>query len=282
MYNECDHSLRLYIVQLYGITKDPKTEEFMMVLKYADENLREYLKKDFYNLNWKKKLDILCNISDALDVIHKSNYIHKNLHSGNILIFYKEVIVTKIADLGITQLIQNSRSSSYSSNVCGVLPYIAPEVLYGEPYTFASDIYSFGIIMIEMITGKPPYSNVPHDEKLALAICNGLRPRVAKGTPKVYIDLVNQCLDANPEKRPKSLSYYLQYLKRYKDFIDVISHDSTSENKFHSEAIYTSRYMNFTNLSIPRNSTRVQIEDSKGENLKLTFSFNVNLITEFI
>ena len=83
-------------------------------------------------------------------------------------------------------------------------PYIAPEVLDKKPYTFASDIYSFGIIMVEVSTGKPPYGNVPHDEKLALAICNGLRPRVAKGTPKCYIDLVNQCLDANPENRPSA------------------------------------------------------------------------------
>ena len=56
--------------------------------------------------------------------------------------------------------------------------------------------------MVEISTGKPPYGSVPHDGKLALAICNGLRPRVAKGTPQCYIDLVNQCLDANPEKRP--------------------------------------------------------------------------------
>src|SRR6266542_550535 len=90
------------------------------------------------------------------------------------------------------------------TNACGVLPYMAPEILDKKPYTFASDIYSFGIIMIEISTGKPPYGNVPHDENLALAICNGLRPRVAKGTPKCYIDLVNQCLDANPENRPSA------------------------------------------------------------------------------
>ena len=75
-----------------------------------------------------------------------------------------------------------------------------------KPYTFASDVYSIGIIIVEMSTRKPSYRNVPHDEKLALAICNGLRPRVAKGTPKCYIDLVNQCLDANPENRPSAIS----------------------------------------------------------------------------
>src|SRR5436190_13787726 len=102
----------------------------------------------------------------------------------------------------IWDLHKNNSKSTNSSNVCGVLPYIAPEVLDGRPYTFASDIYSFGIIMVEMSTGKPPYGSVPHDEKLALVICNGLRPRVSKGTPQYYIDVINQCLDVNPEKRP--------------------------------------------------------------------------------
>ncbi|GBC14562.2 kinase-like domain-containing protein [Rhizophagus irregularis DAOM 181602=DAOM 197198] len=85
-----------------------------------------------------------------------------------------------------------------------VLPYVAPEILEGEPYTEASDIYSLGIIMTELTTGKPPYGTVPHNDDLTLTICNGLRPRVAKGTPKRYIDLVNQCLDADPQERPSN------------------------------------------------------------------------------
>src|SRR5207248_4965081 len=140
------------------------------------------------------------NIAFNLRIIHNENYIHKDLHSGNILQF-NYLARSKITDLGLAQSINNSKTSN-SSSVCGVLPYIAPEVLDGRPYTFASDVYSFGIIMIEVSTGIPPYGSVPHDEKLALAICNGLRPRVAKGTPQCYIDLINQCLDANPGKRP--------------------------------------------------------------------------------
>src|SRR5438067_12064458 len=58
--------------------------------------------------------------------------------------------------------------------------------------------------MVEVSTGRPPYGSVPHDEKLALAICNGLRPRVTKGTPNCYIELAYQCLDAAREKRPSA------------------------------------------------------------------------------
>ena len=243
----------------------------MMVLEYADnDNLRKYLKNEFLNLTWKEKLKFLYNIVHNLYNIHSKEYVHKDLHSGNILQFDKsKLCFTKITDLGLAQLINNSKSSN-SSSVCGVLPYIAPEVLDGKPYTYASDIYSFGIIMIEVSTGKPPYGSVPHDEKLALAICNGLRPSVAKGTPQCYIDMVNQCLDANPEKRPSArelwniFGSWIHDEKEFNDTDKTISQESSSETATNSEAIYTSRFMSFTNLSKPINSTGVQIEDPEG------------------
>src|SRR4051812_29156763 len=245
-----------------------------MVLEYAEnDNLRKYLKTNFLNLTWYQKLLFLDNISYNLETIHNQKYVHKDLHSGNILQFD---YFTKITDLGLAQLIKNSKTSN-SSSVCGVLPYIAPEVLDGKPYTFASDVYSFGIIMVEISTGKPPYGSVPHDEKLALAICNGLRPRVAKGTPQCYIDLVNQCLDANPEKRPsvdeiRNMIRNWRYDEKFemrvcKEFIDAdkfISQVSFSETETNPEAVYTSRFMSFTNLSKPINSTGVKIEDLEG------------------
>ena len=90
------------------------------------------------------------------DKVRNFTSIHKDLHSGNILQFYYQGWCdTRISDLGLAQLIHNSNSSK----ICGALPYIAPEILNGKPYTFASDIYSFGIIMVEVSTGKPPYTD---------------------------------------------------------------------------------------------------------------------------
>src|SRR5947209_11594912 len=125
--------------------------------------------------------------------------------------------------------------------------------------------------MVEISTGKPPYGCVPHDERLALAICNGLRPRVAKGTPQFYIDLVNQCLDADPEKRPSASELWNIIFSWESDyeFIEadkIISQESFPETETNPEAIYTSRFMSFTNLSRPINSTRVQAEDPEGKN----------------
>ena len=65
------------------------------------------------------------------------------------------------------------------NSVYGVLPYIAPEILRRQNYTKAADIYSFGIIIYEVISGLPPYHDVSHDKNLAKEI------------------LIERCLDAN-------------------------------------------------------------------------------------
>src|SRR5581483_10344311 len=96
--------------KFYGITKDPQTEEFMMVLEYAEfGNLRNFLKINFSNLKWKEKLSFLEDIAYNLKTIHNRNYIHKDLHSGNVLQFNH---ITKITDLGLAQSINNSKTSN--------------------------------------------------------------------------------------------------------------------------------------------------------------------------
>src|SRR5437868_4903763 len=89
------------------------------------------------------------------------------------------------------------------SKICGVMPYVAPEVLRGKFYTQASDIYSFGMIMYFVATGKQPFANCAHDQNLALEICTGIRPEINElEAPKCYIDLMKQYWDSNPINRP--------------------------------------------------------------------------------
>ncbi|CAB4412388.1 unnamed protein product [Rhizophagus irregularis] len=78
------------------------------------------------------------------------------------------------------------------------------EVLKGKPYTQAADIYSFGMIMYFVGTGKQPFSDCAHDKILALKICNGIRPEINEPeAPKCFIDLMKKCWDSNPDNRPK-------------------------------------------------------------------------------
>src|SRR5438045_6756315 len=96
----------------------------------------------------------------------------------------------------------NKLENTNKINVYRVLPYIAPEILRGQNYTKAADVYSFGIIMYEVFSGLPPYHDVSHDKNLAMKICLGFRPRFNIKVPQLIVHLIKSCLDANPLNRP--------------------------------------------------------------------------------
>src|SRR6266487_5932947 len=116
------------------------------------------------------KMNILFNYKwIRLMEIHKRDYIHHDLHSGNIFSYSNNSSL--IGDLGLCQQIANKKDNP--GKICGVIPYVAPEVLSKKPYTKESDIYGFGMIMWEHTTGKRPFHNIPHDHHLILNILKG-------------------------------------------------------------------------------------------------------------
>ncbi|RHZ89377.1 hypothetical protein Glove_15g20 [Diversispora epigaea] len=135
-------------IKFYGITQDPETHSYMMILEYAKNgNLREYLKINFNNINWKLKLEHLCNLSLNLRNIHELDVVHQDFHPGNILSSSFKYKAIQISDFGLSKLIGANPNNPEKKNIVGVLPYVSPEVLSGdEEYTKAADVYSFGII----------------------------------------------------------------------------------------------------------------------------------------
>ncbi|RGB29784.1 kinase-like domain-containing protein [Rhizophagus diaphanus] len=81
---------------------------------------------------------------------------------------------------------------------------MAPEVLRAKPFTQASDIYSFSMIMWEFTSGVPPFDGRPDDFQLSLSICEGERPEIIENTPQCYVNLMKKCWNEDPLKRPSS------------------------------------------------------------------------------
>src|SRR3954453_4756439 len=150
-----------------------------------------------------------------------------------------------------------------SSQIYGVLPYVAPEILRGENYSTASDIYSFGIIMNTFATGKRAWYNRAHDINLAKDICNGERLEIPEDTPTFYSELMQKCWDNDPDARPTA-SYLNDKLGEWITLIcddpkpsEISNEYTVSEEqrykmmkmanedhpKLHFEACYTSRVL---------------------------------------
>src|SRR5689334_7119220 len=147
----------------------------MLVMRLMKTSLRKYLQQ--HQITWKEKIYIAYKIIKALDIIHKENAIHRDLHSGNVLLRS----YWPISDFGFCGPADKPLKSIY-----GNLPYIAPEVIAGKEYTFASDIYSIGMLMWEISSGQPPFMEYEYDYNLAMNIVNGIRPKIIPGTPLVY------------------------------------------------------------------------------------------------
>ncbi|POG77962.1 kinase-like domain-containing protein [Rhizophagus irregularis DAOM 181602=DAOM 197198] len=243
-------------VMCFGITRNPNTKDYMMVLEYFEGgNLRNTL------------------VEDGLSGIHDAGNIHKDFHSGNILHDnnYDEL---SISDLGMCKPVLDDNEQK---GIYGVIPYMAPEVLRGYQYTKAADIYSFGIIMNELMSGEIPYNDIPHDHFLVVKICKGFRPKISKDTPKLIVDLIIKCWDAKAENRPTAkelrqifikydtekenenseISYQIKECEKIKENkLKNRTNENQSKNlQTHPQAIYTSRLLNFKNLPEPVNST---------------------------
>ncbi|KLL02714.1 MAG: hypothetical protein MRECE_50c002 [Mycoplasmataceae bacterium CE_OT135] len=261
------------IVPCYGLSQDPQTGNYLMVMQYIERgDLRKYLKNK--NLSFKNKLFRLVNIAQGLKDIHQKNLVHRDFHSGNIL---NNDIHSFITDLG---LCKPADEINKGGKFFGVLPYVAPEVLNKKGYTPASDIYSWGMVAYEVISGLPPYHDLPHNNYLALKICEGVRPRFRVKIPALLKDLIERCWDADPKKRPTAnelnriLNNWVgevksqrntEFFRQFKEREQFLNNLTSFDYKIHPSAFYTSRRLDFENLPEPQNSKEINEQFYKSQ-----------------
>src|ERR1044072_639863 len=117
------NSLR-HLNKYYGITRNPITKDFIIIMKYYQlGSLRDYLTKNFYNIKWSEKLQILRNIVTGLSHLHNQEILHRDFHSGNIL--YENDWDVVISDLGISK----SSIDNDDGEIYGFISYMEPEIL---------------------------------------------------------------------------------------------------------------------------------------------------------
>ncbi|GBC02000.1 hypothetical protein RclHR1_04400023 [Rhizophagus clarus] len=220
-----------YHITYYGISQETTTSDYSIIMEYADPgDLRQFLEANKFKLYWRRKLELIRDVISGLEIIHDSGITHRNLHTGNILKVKDVFVNARINDLGL--YIPNIASGE----IQGTLPYMAPEILRGDSYTQASDIYSFAMILWEISCGSRPFADRSHDASLVVDIHNGVRPiipeAVANEIPECYRTLVNQCWDDDPKKRPTAS----QIKEKIYDWLLVLGWFPTPSSREHSEA----------------------------------------------
>jgi serine/threonine protein kinase len=131
------------------------------------------------------------------------------LKSLNILLDYSGN--AKLADFGWTRIKSNIMTSKI-----GTYQWMAPEVIAGFKYTEKADVFSFGVILWELATRKPPYYGIDGTEVSKKVIKEDMRPKISeKECPKPFLELMNMCWDRAPEKRP-FFDEVIEYLESMK------------------------------------------------------------------
>ncbi|GBB98690.1 hypothetical protein RclHR1_00330017 [Rhizophagus clarus] len=294
--NQYCYQIKHHIVKTFGFTKDPKLDDYILVMEYArGGDLHNYLQKNFTRITWdKKKLSILWQISEGLETIHKAEFIHRDFHSGNILSNlisdkdynprYDKRNQWQIGDLGLSQPVNKPSSNN---EIYGVIPYIAPEIFKGSSFSKETDIYCMGMIMWELTTGCKPFANVEHDINLVYKVLDGERPEITEDTPECYANLMKRCWDSDPKKRPtiteirktfgkwffknKHIEPFNQAEIKRKELMNLKKLGPEFCGKPHPNAIFTSRSLSpFISKCSSINSSRPSINFSKVHSIDYT------------
>lgn len=149
-----------------------------------------------------RRIELADQISKGMVFIHQHGIVHLDLKPVNILMTTDGLC--KIADFGCCQYIEDSPNTPSRSYLTGTFAYRAPELLKGEDPTYKADVYSFGILLWQLLSREIPYKLQNHQVVIFRVVSCNLRPPIPKGVEidNRYIDLMTSAWSGNPENRP--------------------------------------------------------------------------------
>ena len=203
------------------------------------KTLKEIIIEERGPLPWKWSVNIAIQIASALEIAHKNNIIHRDIKPHNIII--TEEGVAKVTDFGIAKAVSNSTITAFGTTI-GSVHYFSPEHARGGFTNEKSDLYSLGVVMYEMLTGKVPFDadtpvsvalkHMQEDPKAAIELNSNI--------PSAVNDVIMKALKKDSNLRYQSATSMLLDLKRALkeptgDFVDKGEY----ENDFPTQRIST-------------------------------------------
>ncbi|KAJ4952212.1 hypothetical protein NE237_029044 [Protea cynaroides] len=192
------------VVAFYGVVTDGPAINLATVTEYmVNGSLKQVLQRKDRTIDRRKRLIIAMDAAFGMQYLHEKNVVHFDFKSHNLLVNMRDPHrpVCKIGDLGLSKIKQRTL---VSGGVRGTIPWMAPELLTNKDkmVTEKVDVYSFGIVMWELLTGEEPYADMRSEKIIAGIIKGDLRPEVPSWCEPAWRSLMERCWSSDPELRP--------------------------------------------------------------------------------
>jgi len=210
------------IVEVYDVGED--NGEYYIVMEYVEGKHLKGLLKKRGKLTIPEVVDIMIQVTSGLTVAHDSYIIHRDIKPQNIMILDNGLV--KLTDFGIA-LAMNSTQLTQTNSVMGSVHYLPPEGASGKGATLQSDIYSLGILMYELLTGKLPFRGETAVE-IALKQLKEPMPSIRKEIPDIPQSIENIILRATA-KNPKNR--YADAREMHDDLLTCLDESRKNEIK---------------------------------------------------
>jgi len=188
------------VIKCLGACTKPPT--YMMITEFMPRGtLFDVLHKGQIQLNWVLMKRIVMDIARGMAYIHASSLLHRDLKSSNLLLDGNFNV--KISDFGLVHYLDEGESLGGGPvGHAGTFQYMAPEVIAHEAATEKSDVYSFAIVLWEIMARKLPYVGMDPQMVAQNVLSSHLRPPILPFFPQPMSVLMNACWHYNPAKRP--------------------------------------------------------------------------------
>ncbi|KAH9693603.1 serine/threonine-protein kinase STY46 [Citrus sinensis] len=196
------------VVQFIGAcTRPPRL--FIVTEFMSGGSIYDYLHKQKCGLKLPLLLRVAIDVSKGMNYLHRNNIIHRDLKAANLLM--NENGVVKVADFGVARV---QAQYGVMTAETGTYRWMAPEVIEHQPYNHRADVFSFGIVLWELVTGKLPYDDLTPLQAAVGVVQKGLRPTIPVHTHPILVDLLERCWQRDPSLRPdfSEITELLQHL----------------------------------------------------------------------
>lgn len=222
------------IVSIYDVGVEGNLHYIVMEL-IQGKTLKEIIIKERGPLPWKWSVNVAIQIASALDMAHKNNIVHRDIKPHNIII--TEDGIAKVTDFGIAKAVSNSTITAFGTTI-GSVHYFSPEHARGGFTDAKSDLYSLGVVMYEMLTGRVPFDA---DTPVSVALKHmqeepeepiEINPHI----PVAINKIIMKALQKDATLRYQSASEMLSDLKKSLknpdgDFVEELEYDNTARTQ---------------------------------------------------